>query len=59
MAEEETVEKLARMLVAKIVDDQRRGSLGTDAYRATMNIAYRQAAGLEDLLKLAKSFNEK
>jgi hypothetical protein len=57
-ADEETSERLAQRLVAKITDEQRRGAIGSEAYRAAMSVAYRAAANVEDLLRLAKLLKE-
>ena len=58
MADEETSIQLAERLVAKITDDQRRGAIGSEEYRALMGVAYRNAANTADLLKLAKKLKE-
>ena len=60
MAEiEETSEQLARRLVAKITDDQRRGPLGgSPNAKAVLGTMYTLAAAIEDLAKALKGIKE-
>ena len=56
MAEDkDSLDQLMRRVVAIIVDGQRRGPIGKPLKRALMDNAYRQAAVLEDTIKLIAS----
>jgi len=56
--EKESLEQLMRRVLATIVDGQRRGPIGKPLKRGLMDNAYRQAAVLEDTIKLMGNCDE-